>query len=100
MPQLIALSRYLPIFTTIICAAFAWAILRRYRFKPQSHQLLWWGIGILTYGVGTLIESLVTLLGWQVALFKAWYIAGALLGGAPLAIGTIYLLLGRRFGHI
>jgi hypothetical protein len=33
-------------------------------------------------------------------LFKAWYIAGALLGGAPLAVGTVYLLLGRRAGHI
>jgi hypothetical protein len=40
------------------------------------------------------------LFGWQSALFKAWYIAGALLGGAPLAVGTIYLLFGRRAGHI
>jgi len=100
MPQLITISRYLPILSTIISAAFAWAILARYRLKPQSYQLLWWGIGIITYGAGTLIESLVTLLGWQVVLFKAWYIAGALLGGAPLAIGTIYLLLGNRVGHI
>ncbi len=100
MPQLVELSRYLPILTTFISAAFAWVILARYRLKPQSHHLLWWGIGIVTYGVGTLIESLVTLLGWQVALFKAWYIAGALLGGAPLAIGTVYLLFGRRAGHI
>jgi hypothetical protein len=100
MPQLVELSRYLPILTTIISAAFAWVILARYRLKPQSYHLLWWGIGIVTYGVGTLIESLVTLFGWQSALFKAWYIAGALLGGAPLAIGTIYLLFGKRAGHI
>jgi hypothetical protein len=100
MPQLVELSRYLPILSTIISGAFAWVILARYRLKLQSYHLLWWGIGIVTYGVGTLIESLVTLLGWQVVLFKAWYIAGALLGGAPLAIGTIYLLFGRRAGHI
>jgi len=100
MTQLAGLSRYLPILSTIISAAFAWVILARYRLKPRSYHLLWWGIGIVTYGVGTLIESLVTLLGWQAALFKAWYIAGALLGGAPLAIGTIYLLFGRRAGHI
>jgi len=100
MSLLVEVSRYLPILTTIISAAFAWVILERYRLKPQSHHLLWWGIGIVTYGVGTLIESLVTLFGWQAAMFKAWYIAGALLGGAPLAIGTIYLLLGKRAGHI
>jgi hypothetical protein len=100
MPQLVELSRYLPILSTLISVAFAWVILARYRLKPQSHQLLWWGIGIMTYGAGTLIESLVTLLGWQETLFKAWYIAGALLGGAPLAVGTIYLLFGRRAGHV
>lgn len=100
MPLLIELSLYLPILSTLISAAFAWVILARYRLKRQSYHLLWWGIGIVTYGVGTLIESLVTLFGWQSALFKAWYIAGALLGGAPLAVGTIYLLFGRRAGRI
>jgi hypothetical protein len=100
MPRLVEISLYLPILSTIISAAFAWAILGRYRLKRQSYHLLWWGIGIGTYGMGTLIESLVTLFGWQPALFKAWYIAGALLGGAPLAVGTIYLLFGRRAGHI
>jgi len=100
MPRLVELSLYLPILSTLISAAFAWVILARYRLKRQSYHLLWWGIGIVTYGVGTLIESLVTLFGWQSALFKAWYIAGALLGGAPLAVGTIYLLFGRRAGRI
>ncbi len=100
MPRLVEISLYLPILSTIISAAFAWAILARYRLKRQSYHLLWWGIGIGTYGMGTLIESLVTLFGWQSALFKAWYIAGALLGGAPLAVGTIYLLFGMRAGHI
>ncbi|HMB28980.1 MAG TPA: hypothetical protein VKS99_12800 [Blastocatellia bacterium] len=100
MPRLVEISLYLPILSTIISAAFAWAILARYRLKRQSYHLLWWGIGIGTYGLGTLIESLVTLFGWQPALLKAWYIAGALLGGAPLAVGTIYLLFDRRAGHI
>jgi hypothetical protein len=100
MPRLIELSLYLPILSTLISAAFAWVILARSRLKRQSYHLFWWGIGIGTYGLGTLIESLVTLFGWQSALFKAWYIAGALLGGAPLAVGTIYLLFGARAGRI
>jgi hypothetical protein len=99
-PQIVELSRYLPIITTIISAAFTWMILSRYRLKRQSYHLLWWGIGIGIYGLGTSIESVVTLFGWGQALFKAWYIAGALLGAAPLAIGTIYLLFGRRAGRV
>jgi hypothetical protein len=99
-PQLVEFSRHLPILTTIISAAFAWIILARFRLRRQSYQLLWWGIGIGIYGAGTMLESVVTLFGWRPALFKAWYIAGALLGAAPLAIGTIYLLFGRRAGRV
>jgi hypothetical protein len=103
MQTFITITHYLPILTTIISALFAWEIMHRYRLKRRLHlpayHLLWWGIGIITYGVGTLIESINTLWGWSEPLFKAWYIAGALLGGAPLAIGTLYLLGGLRAGH-
>ena len=32
-------------------------------------------------------------------MFRGWYISGALLGGAPLAQGTVYLLLPRATAH-
>lgn len=59
----------------------------------------WWALGMATYGMGTLIESLTTLLGWHPVLFRAWYITGALLGGAPLAQGSVYLHLSRCVAH-
>lgn len=61
---------------------------------------MWWGIGIVTYGIGTGIEASITLFGNTIALTKAWYIAGALLGGYPLAQGTVYLLLKRKTADI
>lgn len=100
MEQLLTASHYLPIGTTILSALFSVEIIRRYLHRPESLHLLWWGIGVITYGAGTLLESAMTLFGWHVVLFKAWYISGALLGGAPLAIGTIFLLLGKRAGMI
>ena len=45
------------------------------------------------FGLGTFAESWITLLGWNVVIFRFWYIVGALLGGAPLAQGTVWLLL-------
>ncbi len=54
---------------------------------------------MVIYGVGTLTESLTTLFGWHEPIFRAWYISGALMGGAPLAQGTVYLLLSRRRAH-
>ena len=90
---------YIPIVTTILAVPFAAEILRRYRQHPDRLHLLWWGLGILTYGVGTFTEASTTLFGWNEPMFRAWYISGALLGGAPLAQGTVYLLLKRRTAH-
>jgi len=89
---------YIPIVTTLVAAAFAVVVLRRYRDRGGLH-LLWWGVGMITYAAGTFTEAFTTLFGWEEPVFRAWYITGALLGGAPLAQGTVYLLLPRRTGH-
>lgn len=100
MGRLVTLSHYLPVFTTIISAVFAYFILSRYAVKRQSKQLLWWGVGVAVYGAGTLVESITTLFGWHIVIFKIWYIVGALLGGAPLALGTVYLFFSKKVGDI
>lgn len=91
---------YIPIVTTILTVPFTLEVYRRYRAHPDRLHLLWWAIGIATYGVGTFTEAATTLFGWNEAMFRAWYISGALLGGAPLAQGTVYLLLTRRTAHL
>ena len=93
-----SLVHYLPIVTTLVSAYFAAVVLRRYREKGGAH-LLWWGLGMVAYGAGTVTESLTTILGWREDVFRAWYITGALLGGAPLAQGTAYLHFPRRVAH-
>jgi hypothetical protein len=95
MPQAV---HYLPILTTALAAAFATTLFRKWAAKRSTH-LLWWAIGITTYGLGTALESAITLSGNSVALTKAWYIAGALLGGYPLAQGSLYLSWPRRFAN-
>lgn len=91
---------YLPLATTVISAVFCVVIFRRYKQRKSGLHLLWWGIGIVTYGLGTALESAITLSGNTVALNKAWYIAGALLGGYPLAQGSVFLLLSRRTARV
>lgn len=75
-------------------------LLRRALVRRSGPHLLWWAAGIFTYGLGTALESSVTVAGNSLALNKAWYVAGALLGGYPLAQGTVYLLLRRRTAHV
>lgn len=90
---------YLPILTSVFSLWFSYVLFRRYRERGGLH-LFWWGLGALMYGVGTVTESLTTLFGWSEPVFRAWYISGALLGGAPLAQGTVYLLLKKKTAHI
>ncbi len=90
------LIHYLPIVSTAVAAAFGTMLWRHWRRKPGARYLLWWMIGVILYGVGTATEALTTLFGWHEPIFRSWYVAGALLGGAPLAQGTVYLLLKRK----
>ncbi len=88
---------HLPIVTTVVAVLFAIELFSRYRAKGGGPHLLWWGIGMVTYAMGTLTEALTTLFGWNPVVFRFWYVTGAFLGGYPLAQGSIYLLMSRRF---
>lgn len=87
---------HLPILTTVVAVLFALELFSRYRMRGGPH-LLWWGIGMVTYAVGTSTEALTTVFGWNPLVFRFWYVAGAFCGGYPLAQGSVYLLMGRRF---
>jgi hypothetical protein len=87
---------YLPVVTTIVACVFTMVLWRHWRQKPDARYLMWWTIGVVLYGVGTLTEAVTTIFGWSEPVFRAWYVSGALLGGAALAQGTVYLLLSRR----
>ena len=97
MPTLV---HYIPIVTTLLAVPFSLEIFRRWRQHPDRLHLLWWAIGVAVYGVGTFTEAWTTLFGWSPIIFRSRYISGALLGGAPLAQGTVYLLLKRRTAHV
>lgn len=91
---------YLPLASTAISLVFTIVVFRRYLGDRTKVHLLWWAIGILAFGAGTIVEGTVALIGWREGLFRSWYITGALLGGAPLAQGTVYLLFSRRTANI
>ena len=91
---------YIPILTTLFSAFFFVKIFNHYKNNPKKTYVLWWMIGVLTFGLGTLTESLNALVGWHVLNTRIWYIVGALLGGFPLAQGTIYLLMRKKTADI
>jgi hypothetical protein len=94
-----AYIEYIPIFTTLFSVYFFREIFRHYQYRKTTY-LLWWALGVLTFGLGTVAESINILIGWSVPNVRYWYIVGALLGGFPLAQGSVYLLMKKRFADI
>jgi len=93
---MLSIVQKIPILTTILSAAFFVVLYQHYQRKGRPSYLFWWTLGVLCYGLGTLTESWVGLFGWSEPAFKSWYILGALLGGFPLAQGSVYLMFEKR----
>jgi hypothetical protein len=89
---------YIPILTSLFSIYFLVVIYKHWRSNPKPY-LLWWTLGVLTFGFGTATESINAVWGWSELNFRLWYISGALLGGFPLAQGTVYLLMKRKFAY-
>lgn len=78
--------------TSVLAALFATDLLWRWTRNRERLHLLWWGAGVVTYGVGTMAAAVVDRYGWSPGWFRTWYVAGAILGGAVLATGTAHLI--------
>ncbi len=97
---------FIPILTTIISILFLAVLMRRFvtqrrlRGPGSGNHLLWWAGGIFTYGCGTALEAAVTLHGNTPLLNQLWYVFGAILGGYPLAQGSVYLHFSKRTANL
>ncbi len=97
-PEAQSFVHYFPLGTSLVAILFSASLFRRFLERRTPH-LLWWAIGVACYGSGTVVESIITLAGNTVWLTKIWYVTGALLGGYPLAQGSVYLSHSRRFAN-
>ena len=81
----------IPFLSTLVTFAFAAAVFSRF-LKRRGAHLLFWTIGLLFYGIGTLAE---VILGFTFngLVLKLWYLSGAMLTAAWLGQGTIHLLV-------
>lgn len=94
-----SIVHYLPVLSTLVSGAFLLVLIRRARMRNWAPHLVWWAVGIFFYGLGTAIESSITLVGNTPTLNRLWYWAGAIMGGYPLATGSLYLLAKRPWAH-
>jgi hypothetical protein len=85
---------YLPFLSTLVSFAFAAAVFIRFLRRRGPH-LLFWTIGLLFFGIGTLSE-VVLAFTFNSLMLKLWYLSGAMLTAAWLGQGTFHLLVRKR----
>jgi hypothetical protein len=92
------LNVVLPLLSSLASFAFAALVLDQWRRRRRSFQLVW-AAGLTWYGIGAGTEFLGSAFGWNEALYRTWYLFGALFVAAYLGAGTIYLLSRSGFGY-
>lgn len=65
------------------------------RRRPQQ---LAWGLALLMFAIASFAAAMGILGDWTPALFRTYYLFGAIINVPFLAAGTIYLLAPRRIG--
>jgi len=88
----------LPAITSLLAFIFAIALFDQWRERRQPFQLIW-AIGILFYGIASGCEALAGAAGWNEALYRTWYLTGAVWTAGWLGLGTAFLLARTRFGY-
>ncbi len=93
------LNIIIPCISSIVSLIFTYFILKRY-FRRKGLYLLFWGSGMLFYAIGGLCEAYYGAFGWNPLIYRLWYLFGAILVGAWLGQGTVYLLASRKWAHV
>src|SRR3982751_4738023 len=89
---------WLPALTALLALVFALALFDQWRERRQPFQLVW-GIGMLFYGIAAGCEAIAGAGGWNEALYRTWYLTGAVWTAGWLGLGTAFLLGRTRFGY-
>jgi hypothetical protein len=81
-----------------VALAFCMSTFERWLRTQRPHELAWTvSLAMFTLGSAALWTGAAN--GWNGPAFRAFYLFGAVLNVPFLALGTVYLLGGRRLGH-
>src|SRR4029450_9982694 len=80
---------------TLLAGAFAAATFERWLERRRRHELAW-SVALTFFAAGALSLWAGAALGWDGPTFRLFYLFGAIVNVPTLALGTVYLLAGRK----
>src|SRR5215468_4761258 len=88
----------LPLAACVVSLLFAALVLEQWWHRRRSFQAVW-GLGLVWYAISSGTQFAGAAFGWSPALYRAWYLFGAIFVAAYLGMGTVSLLSHSGFGH-
>lgn len=82
---------------TLIATAFTLSTFDRWLRRRRPHELAW-TVSLALFTVGSAALWWAESVGWNLANYRLFFLAGAVLNVPWLALGTVYLLTGQRAG--
>jgi hypothetical protein len=94
----VSLDAALAAAATLVATAFAAATLERWLVRRRPHELAW-TVSLAMFAAASAALWGAEAAGWSSPSFRAFYLFGAILNVPWLALGTVFLLAGRRIGN-
>lgn len=88
-----------PCAAALVSGWFAWSVLHRF-LRSHAPQQLAWAVALTLFSLASLAAAAGMSLGWSAGWFRTYYYLGAVVNVPVLALGTLYLYLPRRLGHL
>jgi hypothetical protein len=88
----------LPAATALLALIFGVAVFDQWMQRRHGYQLIW-AVGMLFFATASGSEAIAAAVGWNEALYRTWYLTGAVWSAGWLGLGTAFLLARTRFGY-
>ncbi|MGH9164488.1 MAG: hypothetical protein ACRDZW_03105 [Acidimicrobiales bacterium] len=82
----------------LVALAFTMSSFERWLADRRPHELAW-SLALAMFSLASAALAAGAALGWDAVTFRLFYLFGAIVNVPVLALGTVYLLGGRRRGN-
>ena len=96
---MVIMEAALALVAAVTASVFFGDLLRSYRSAPRPHTAAYMaGIGLFAMATWALFIGTAT--GWTSASYRVFFLFGAIINIPVLALGSMFLVVGRRAGHL
>ena len=88
----------LSVAAAIAASLFAFDLWMDYRRRPRPH-IAAYGTGMTMFAVATWALFIGVTFGWTGSMYRTFFLFGAVLNIPFLALGSMFLMVGKRSGH-